>query len=392
MPAGPRRLAAVRPRRRRRRREGPLRCGPGSTDDLLYLLCGGKPVPADGHLVHPPRRRADDDPRRRRPHAPAGPVDPDRDQPRHPARRGRSWTSRSGTSTTRAPSRSRRSTSTRSTRSRSPAGTCSGCATGCRPSRARTTGTSCGARAPPTRCAWGSCRHAPVSDERPAQDERAGRTTSAPCRRSGRTRTTRPTSWADSRPVLTDAGHRVVCVTATRGEAGGNAADLAELRTAELEAALAVLGVEEHRWLDYPDGGCDRVDRRRAAASRIRTHPRRVGPEHRGHLRTEAVFTRPTRTDRPSGHAACDRAREPHRAGRLSADRPRCTPMATTARSTRAPRRTTTAVSQPDLADAAGDADRRAAQCPLDCALHADPARLEALLAPRRSTVQPRCD
>jgi LmbE family N-acetylglucosaminyl deacetylase len=55
---------------------------------------------------------------------------------------------------------------------------------------------------------------------------------------------------------LTDAGHRVVCVTATRGAAGGDA----EVRTAELEAALAVLGVSEHHWLEYDDGGCAAVD------------------------------------------------------------------------------------------------------------------------------------
>jgi LmbE family N-acetylglucosaminyl deacetylase len=62
--------------------------------------------------------------------------------------------------------------------------------------------------------------------------------------------------------ALGDAGHRVVCVTATRGESADPAATpaeragLAELRTRELEAALAVLGVVEHHWWDYPDGGC----------------------------------------------------------------------------------------------------------------------------------------
>jgi LmbE family N-acetylglucosaminyl deacetylase len=57
------------------------------------------------------------------------------------------------------------------------------------------------------------------------------------------------------------AGHRVVCVTATRGEGGGQAdpSRLAELRTAELERALAVLGVDEHVWLDVPDGRCAEV-------------------------------------------------------------------------------------------------------------------------------------
>ena len=72
--------------------------------------------------------------------------------------------------------------------------------------------------------------------------------------------------------ALTDSGHRVICVTATRGEAGVSGAAtadvdrLAEVRTAELEAALRILGVEEHHWLDYPDGGCADVDALEAAA------------------------------------------------------------------------------------------------------------------------------
>ena len=63
------------------------------------------------------------------------------------------------------------------------------------------------------------------------------------------------------------AGDRVVCITATRGELGSpdeerwpSGAPLAAVRTAELAAALAVLGVTEHHWLDYPDGGCADVD------------------------------------------------------------------------------------------------------------------------------------
>lgn len=65
---------------------------------------------------------------------------------------------------------------------------------------------------------------------------------------------------------LHDAGARVVCVTATRGEAADPAARseeraaLAAVRTEELEAALETLGVEEHHWLDYPDGGCADLD------------------------------------------------------------------------------------------------------------------------------------
>jgi LmbE family N-acetylglucosaminyl deacetylase len=60
-------------------------------------------------------------------------------------------------------------------------------------------------------------------------------------------------------------------VTATRGEAGESALParspehLAEIRTAELEEALSVLGVREHHWLDYPDGGCADVDPEQAA-------------------------------------------------------------------------------------------------------------------------------
>ena len=63
------------------------------------------------------------------------------------------------------------------------------------------------------------------------------------------------------------AGRRVVCVTATRGELGSTDPErwpagpvLAEVRTKELAASLAELGVTEHIWLDYPDGGCADVD------------------------------------------------------------------------------------------------------------------------------------
>lgn len=59
---------------------------------------------------------------------------------------------------------------------------------------------------------------------------------------------------------------RVVCITATKGEAGSQdeerwpSARLAEIREAELLKSLDILGVTEHRWLDYPDGGCHEVD------------------------------------------------------------------------------------------------------------------------------------
>jgi LmbE family N-acetylglucosaminyl deacetylase len=66
--------------------------------------------------------------------------------------------------------------------------------------------------------------------------------------------------------ALVDLGHRVVAVTATRGDAGGEdttpagRAATARLRTAELEAALEVLGVTEHHWLGYEDGRCAETD------------------------------------------------------------------------------------------------------------------------------------
>jgi LmbE family N-acetylglucosaminyl deacetylase len=61
-------------------------------------------------------------------------------------------------------------------------------------------------------------------------------------------------------------GQRVVCVTATRGELGTTdpvawpPERLAAERTRELADCLAVLGVLEHHWLDYRDGGCAAAD------------------------------------------------------------------------------------------------------------------------------------
>lgn len=76
--------------------------------------------------------------------------------------------------------------------------------------------------------------------------------------------------------ALRDAGNRVVCVTATRGEGADPTASeeertaLAAVRTRELDAALAVLGVGEHHWLDYPDGRCADVDLGEAADRLVR--------------------------------------------------------------------------------------------------------------------------
>jgi LmbE family N-acetylglucosaminyl deacetylase len=90
-----------------------------------------------------------------------------------------------------------------------------------------------------------------------------------------------------------DEGGRVVCVTATRGERGSTdpqrwppGEPLAVVRTKELEATLAELGVTEHIWLDYPDGRCDEVDEyepvERLAAIVTDVHPDTVltfGPD-----------------------------------------------------------------------------------------------------------------
>jgi LmbE family N-acetylglucosaminyl deacetylase len=63
-----------------------------------------------------------------------------------------------------------------------------------------------------------------------------------------------------------EAGRRVVCVTATRGELGfadddpRSLDERAALREAELRSCLDVLGVTEHHWLGHPDGACHTID------------------------------------------------------------------------------------------------------------------------------------
>jgi LmbE family N-acetylglucosaminyl deacetylase len=85
--------------------------------------------------------------------------------------------------------------------------------------------------------------------------------------------------------VAVRAGHRVVCVTATRGEQGStdesrwpNGPALAEIRTRELAGSLAEIGVTEHVWLDYPDGGCAEVDPAEAVG-RIRAIAEELQPD-----------------------------------------------------------------------------------------------------------------
>lgn len=61
-------------------------------------------------------------------------------------------------------------------------------------------------------------------------------------------------------------GQKVIIVTATRGEKGVQDASrwpehrLADIRTRESDVSLGILGVSDHYWLDYPDGGCSIVD------------------------------------------------------------------------------------------------------------------------------------
>lgn len=66
---------------------------------------------------------------------------------------------------------------------------------------------------------------------------------------------------------LHDEGVRNVIITATRGEGGSSGepplaarAELPALRTAELQAACEILGVDRLELWDYPDGGLDAVN------------------------------------------------------------------------------------------------------------------------------------
>lgn len=78
-------------------------------------------------------------------------------------------------------------------------------------------------------------------------------------------------------------GQRVVVVTATKGESGevnGGviAKSLAHTRAQELHAALAILGVTEHTWLDCLDGACHREDCDMMAA-RLATYINDIQPD-----------------------------------------------------------------------------------------------------------------
>ncbi len=61
-------------------------------------------------------------------------------------------------------------------------------------------------------------------------------------------------------------GQTVVCITATKGEAGVQdesrwpSDHLGEIRAQEMTDGLAELGVKTHYWLGYPDGGCKDIN------------------------------------------------------------------------------------------------------------------------------------
>lgn len=80
------------------------------------------------------------------------------------------------------------------------------------------------------------------------------------------------------------AGDLVVCVTATRGEKGSwdeerwPSAMLGSVREKELLRSLELLGVTEHVFLDYPDGGCHLVDQAEAT-DRVAAIVRDVRPD-----------------------------------------------------------------------------------------------------------------
>jgi LmbE family N-acetylglucosaminyl deacetylase len=84
-------------------------------------------------------------------------------------------------------------------------------------------------------------------------------------------------AWLSSGLMMraVEAGHRVMCVTATRGEAGFPAddarstAERSAVREAELAACLEILGVTEHRYLGYGDGKCADVPDREAVSTLV---------------------------------------------------------------------------------------------------------------------------
>ena len=100
------------------------------------------------------------------------------------------------------------------------------------------------------------------------------------------------------------AGVAVTLICATRGEAatiysppeyGATGENLGEVRTRELECCCQVLGINDLRWLDWPDGGVSTLDREMAVTEVVAiirqvrpqvmlTHPDHGGYPHPDHL------------------------------------------------------------------------------------------------------------
>jgi LmbE family N-acetylglucosaminyl deacetylase len=99
-------------------------------------------------------------------------------------------------------------------------------------------------------------------------------------------------------------GNRVVCVTATRGEEGSwdeerwPTATMGKVREAELLLSLEILGVREHRFLDYYDGTCAHVDQPEGV-QRIQQLIEEVQPD------SVLTFGPDGMTDHPDHKAVC---------------------------------------------------------------------------------------
>jgi LmbE family N-acetylglucosaminyl deacetylase len=104
-------------------------------------------------------------------------------------------------------------------------------------------------------------------------------------------------------------GAAITLVCATRGEAatiyslpeyGATPENLAQVRTKELECGCAALGVQDLRWLDWPDGGVAGLKREQATAQvagllralrpqLLFTHPEHGGYPHPDHIAVHQI-------------------------------------------------------------------------------------------------------
>ncbi|WP_369077214.1 PIG-L deacetylase family protein [Paractinoplanes aksuensis] len=102
-------------------------------------------------------------------------------------------------------------------------------------------------------------------------------------------------------------GQRVVCVTATCSE---------PRRSGELDRCLAILGVGEHHWLDYADGGCADVPVAEAVGKLAAlTRPRNHRSQSTGPGRAAESDGRADRDDGAAAVRRVGRGRGVRRAG-----------------------------------------------------------------------------